>query len=95
MGLNWAVNLLGLFAGTIAGTLYMLLIVILANLSGFLVKSSLFIRACIGHYREVHCLFDSSLRELVLPSVSIIPGEFQVNPSNIVNILAANTERNG
>ena len=56
-------------------------------------KSHLFIRACIGRYREVHRLFDSSLRELVLPSVSIIPAEFQVNRSNIVSILAANTER--
>ena len=40
MGLKWAVSLPGLFAGTIAGTWYMLWTIILVNLFGFLVLKS-------------------------------------------------------
>ena len=57
--------MLGLFAGTFAGTLYMLGIVILVDFFGFLVWSPLFTSACIGHSRDVFCLFDFSSCELV------------------------------
>ena len=92
MGLNWAVRLLGLFSGTIARTLYMLCTVILVNLSGFLVLKSVFTSACIGCIREVPCLFDISLRELVPLPNSIRPAEFRENRSSTGSVIAAKVE---
>ena len=93
MGLNWAVHLPGLFAGTIAGTLYMLPTVILVNLSGFPVSKSVFTNVCIGRIREACCLFDFSSRELVPLPDSIRPAEFRENRSSTVSVITANVER--
>ena len=93
MGLNWAVRLPGCFAGTIAGTLYMLCTIILVNLSGFPVLKSVFTSACIGRIREASCLFDFSSRELVPLPDNIRPAEFWENRSSTVSVIAANVER--
>ena len=92
MGLNWEVCLLGLFAGTIARTLYMLCTVILVNLFGFPVLKFVFTSACIGRIREVPCWFDFSSRELVPLLDSIHPAEFWKNRSSTVSVITARVE---
>ena len=81
------------FRWDICRSLYMVWTVILVNLSGFPIWSPLFTSAYIGRFREVLCLFDFSLRELVPLPDSITPVEFQRNRSNIVSIIAARVER--
>ena len=84
MGLNWAVCLPGLFAATIAGTLYMLWIVILVNFFGFLV-----LKPC----SPAPWLFDFSSRELVPLPDNTCPAEFWDNRSSTVSVITANVER--
>ena len=54
---------------------------------------SVFTSACIGHIREVPCLFDFSSRELVPLLDSIRPAEFWENRSSIVHVIATKVER--
>ena len=77
MGLNWAVVLPGLFAGTFTGyyicrnmSLLLIFLVLCAQVSEFT-------RVCIGHNRETFYLFDLSPHELVPDADSIRPTEFE------------------
>ena len=53
----------------------------------------MFTSASIGRIREVPCLFDFSLRELVPLPDSILPAEFQKNRSSTASVITANVER--